>query len=174
MGSLQDPRHYAWYFLADTVEREELIFSQVFYKKRSEKFHKIHRKTLLQELKMTPTKVFSYWFCQIFLNPFLRSTAGWLLLLNSLRSLRRPQPQSLTLDLCYFLMIICKHFQRTQGVTYITYIRSIFVLCLLVFSEKILWIAARRGFWKPQAVSCDWIDLVLINQAVRSKCCWKS
>ena len=62
--------------------------------------------------KKTPIQVFSCEFRQIYQNIFfLNNIAGWLVLLNSLYSLRRPQPQNVTLDLVYPLMIIHEHFQ---------------------------------------------------------------
>ena len=42
---------------------------------------------------------------------FLRTTVGWLFLLNTFYSVRRPQPQNVILDLCYFPIIIYEHFQ---------------------------------------------------------------
>ena len=87
-------------------------------------------------------------FCQIFQNT-LQNTSGWLLLLNTLYSLRRPQSQ-VTFDLGYFKMINSKH----------------------VHSKR--WIAARKCFWNLYIISCDWFDLLLIKQAMRSKCCCKS
>ena len=45
-------------------------------------------------LKKTPAHVLSCDFCQIFQNIFLQNTGGWLLLLNTLYSLCRPQPQN--------------------------------------------------------------------------------
>ena len=42
------------------------------------------------------------------------TTAGQLFLLNTLYSLRRPQPQNVAIDLCYSLMINYKYFRSNE------------------------------------------------------------
>ena len=44
----------------------------------------------------------------------------------------------------------------------------------LKFSAQKLRIVARSCFWRSQTVRCDWIDLLLMQQTIYSKCCWKS
>ena len=110
---------------------------------RSLSFNNVSRQQAKERLLH---KCFCVSFTQYFRTLFLQNTYRWLLLLNTLfSSLRRPQPQKM----CPSTLAILNIFETNT------------VNCL-----RIVPCGGPR-----QTVSCDWVDLLLIEQVICPKSC---